>query len=124
MQTTLCNKTFLRDGEELEPEEVVDVGPDRAPRPLPEGNVQEGLALGLEAGEDFPTVHTGFQDLQGDLASHRFLLLGEEDLGEPALANRLTQGVGPYSGSEIDFIRVSGKGILFFRGQEGPNSGS
>ena len=52
------------------------------------------LPLDLEARQDLATVHAWLEQLERDTAAHRFFLLGQEDLGEAALAQRLAQGVG------------------------------
>ena len=51
----------------------------------------QGLALGLEAGDDFPGVHSRLDDLQGHLAAHGVALFGHEDHAHPALANLLAE---------------------------------
>src|SRR5437879_5978328 len=47
----------------------------------------QGLALGFEAGNHLPRIHTGFEDLQRDGAADRLPLLGHEDYAKAALAD-------------------------------------
>ena len=54
----------------------------------------QGLALGLEAGDDLLGVHPRLDDLQRDLAVDRSLLLGEEDDAHAALAELADDRVG------------------------------
>ena len=49
----------------------------------------QGLALGLEAGDDLAAVHAGLDDLEGDLAADRLLLLGHVDDAHAAFADLL-----------------------------------
>ena len=49
----------------------------------------QGLPLGLKAGDDLAGVHAGLDDLDGDLAAHRVLLLGYEDQPHTAFADLL-----------------------------------
>ena len=49
------------------------------------------LPLGLEAGDDLARVHARLEDLEGDLAADRLLLLGHEDDAEAAFADLLQQ---------------------------------
>jgi hypothetical protein len=51
----------------------------------------QGLALGLEAGDDVAGVHAQLDDLKGDLAADRFLLLSHIHHAHAALANLLQQ---------------------------------
>src|SRR5262249_41798636 len=53
------------------------------------------LPLGLEAGNDLARVHARLENLQGDLAAERLLLLGHEDDAEAAFADLLQQLVRP-----------------------------
>ena len=50
---------------------------------------RQRLALGLEAGQHFPGVHPGLDDLQRHPAGDRLALLGHPDGAEAALANLL-----------------------------------
>jgi hypothetical protein len=52
---------------------------------------RQGLPLRLEAGEDLPAVHAGLDDLQGNLAANRMLLLGHVDDAHAAFADLLEQ---------------------------------
>jgi hypothetical protein len=54
----------------------------------------EGLALGLEAGDDLFDVHAGLEDFQCDLAADGMLLLGHIDRAKAALADLLEELVG------------------------------
>ena len=54
----------------------------------------QGLALGLEAGEDLAAVHAGLDELQRDRAPDRLGLLGHVDRAHAAFADRLQQLVG------------------------------
>ena len=54
----------------------------------------QGLALGLEAGDDLLGVHARLDDLERDLAMDRALLLGEEDDAHAALAELADDRVG------------------------------
>src|SRR5207249_1576812 len=56
---------------------------------------RQRLALGLKAGNDLPGVHAQLDDLEGDPATNRFLLLGHIDNPAAALANFLEQLVTP-----------------------------
>ena len=51
----------------------------------------QGLALGLEAGDDLPGVHAQLDDLEGDTAADRFLLLGHVNHAHAAFADFLEQ---------------------------------
>ena len=55
----------------------------------------QGLALGLEAGDDLLGIHARLDDLQRDLAMDGPLLLGEEDDAHAALAEPADDRVGP-----------------------------
>ena len=55
----------------------------------------QGLALGLEPGDDLPGVHAGLDDLEGHLALDRLELLGHEHHPEAAFADLLQQLVAP-----------------------------
>jgi hypothetical protein len=55
----------------------------------------QGLAFGLEAGDHLGGVHTGLDDLEGDLAADGVLLLGHVDDAHAALADLLEQLVRP-----------------------------
>ncbi len=55
----------------------------------------QGLALGLEAGDDLAGVHAGLDDLECDLAADRFLLLGHVDGAHAPFADLLEQLVRP-----------------------------
>jgi hypothetical protein len=59
----------------------------------------QGLALGLEAGDDLAGVHAGLDDLEGDLAVHGLALLGHPDLAHAAFADLLQQLVGADDGA-------------------------
>src|SRR5678815_40056 len=52
------------------------------------------LPLRLEAGHDTRGIHTGFDDLEGDLAANGLALLGEPHFTHPAAANALEEAVG------------------------------
>ena len=52
---------------------------------------RQGLAFGLEAGDDLPRVHARLDDLERHLASDRLLLLGHEDGAHAALADLLEE---------------------------------
>ena len=54
----------------------------------------DGLALGLEAGEDLLGVHPGLDHLERDHARDGLALLGHPDGAEATLADLLAQGVG------------------------------
>ena len=51
----------------------------------------QGLALSLEASDDTLGVHAQLDDLEGDAASDRFLLLGHIDHTAPAFADLLKE---------------------------------
>ncbi len=51
----------------------------------------QGLAFGLEAGDDLAAVHAGLDDLERDLAADRLLLLGHVDDAHAAFADLLEQ---------------------------------
>jgi hypothetical protein len=79
-----------------------EVGPPRGSRPGIEhpGNIRvlhdgQGLALGLEAGNDRFGVHARSEHFQGDRATHRFFLLGLKDRAHSSFANFLEQPVWP-----------------------------
>ena len=55
---------------------------------------RQGLALGLEAGDDLFGVHARLDDLERDLAADGALLLGEEDDSHAALAELADDRVG------------------------------
>ena len=55
---------------------------------------RQGLALGLEAGDDLLGVHARLDDLQGHLAAHGLRLLGHVDDAHAPLADLLHQLVG------------------------------
>ncbi len=55
---------------------------------------RQGLALGLEAGDDLAAVHAGLDDLERDLAADRLLLLGHVDDAHAPFADLLEQLVG------------------------------
>ena len=55
---------------------------------------RQGLALGLEAGDDLLGVHAGLDDLQGHLAADGLRLLGHVDDAHAPLADLLQQLVG------------------------------
>ena len=55
---------------------------------------RQRLPLGLEAGDHLPRVHARLDDLQGHLAAHRLLLLGDEHQPEAPLADLLHELVG------------------------------
>ena len=52
---------------------------------------RQRLAFGFEAGDDLPGVHAQLDDLEGDAAAHRFLLLGHIDHAAAAFADLLEQ---------------------------------
>ena len=54
---------------------------------------RQRLPLGLEAGDDLAGVHARLDDLEGDLAADRLLLLGHVDDAHAALADLLDQPV-------------------------------
>jgi hypothetical protein len=54
----------------------------------------QGLALSLEARDDRPSIESGLDDLQSDVAAKRLRLLGHEDKPHPAFADLLKQFVG------------------------------
>jgi hypothetical protein len=60
---------------------------------------RQGLAFGLEAGDDLPGVHTGFDQLHRDQTLDRFALLGEVDRAHAALADELDDLVGANHGA-------------------------
>ena len=51
----------------------------------------QGLAFRLEAGDHLPCIHARFEDLEGDLAPHRLMLLRHEDEPETAFADLLQE---------------------------------
>jgi hypothetical protein len=53
----------------------------------------ESLALGLEAGDDCPSVHAELDELEGDAPTHGFLLLREIDNSAAAFTDLLEQFV-------------------------------
>ena len=55
----------------------------------------EGLAVGFEASDNGPGVHTQPDDFQGNTAAHGFLLLGHVDNAAAAFADFLQQFVSP-----------------------------
>src|SRR5262249_18882385 len=59
----------------------------------------QGLAFGLEAGDDLPRIHAGLDDLQSYFAANRLLLLGHEDDAEAAFADLLNELVRPDHGA-------------------------
>jgi hypothetical protein len=61
----------------------------RVEHPRDRGVVHErqGLALRLEAGDDLCGVKAGFDDLEGDVAADRPLLLRQPDLAHSPFAN-------------------------------------
>ncbi len=59
----------------------------------------QGLAFGLEPGDDLSGIHAGLDDLEGDLAPDRVLLLGHEDRAHAPLADFLEQLVRADLGS-------------------------
>ena len=97
-----------------------EVGPALLGRPGVEdaGNVGmvhqgQGLALGLEAGDDLLGVHAALDQLERDLAPHRLALLGGPDLAHPAFAELLHKTVGAdRSESGNVFRKVLGLGGL------------
>ena len=54
----------------------------------------QGLALGLEAGEDLARVHAGFDELQGDGATNGGGLFCFPDLAHASRANELAEQEG------------------------------
>ena len=54
----------------------------------------QGLAFGLEAGQDLIAAQIGLDDLEGDAARHRLGLLGHPDDAHAALAEFLQELVG------------------------------
>ncbi len=96
----LIGVAVLRDGDAVD-ELHHEVGPAGFGRPGVEdpGDVRvvhhgEGLALGLEPGDDLIAVHAGLDDLERDLATDGLLLLGHVDDAHAALADLLEQLVG------------------------------
>ena len=67
---------------------IVDLGDVRM---IHEG---QGLPFGLEASDDLAGIHTRLDDLEGDFAAHRALLLGDEDQPHAAFADLLYELVG------------------------------
>ena len=53
--------------------------------------MRQGLALGLEAGDDRLGVHAQLDDLEGDAAAHRCFLLGHINHAAAALADLFQQ---------------------------------
>ena len=51
----------------------------------------QGLALGLEPGDDLLAIHAGLDDLQGHPAADGMLLLGHEDGAHAPFADLLEQ---------------------------------
>jgi len=66
----------------------------------------EGLAFGLEAGDDLLRVHAQLDDLERHAPTHRLGLLGEVDDAEAALAQRVEDAVAPDA-----FGRPLGRGV-------------
>jgi hypothetical protein len=88
---------------------------------------REGLALGLEPGDDLGRVHAGLDHLDGHLAADRVLLLGHEHDAHAALPDLLQQAVRPDRRAR-PFRRglIDGAGQLRGRGVEeiaGPEVG-
>src|SRR5262245_60000002 len=59
----------------------------------------QGLALGLEAGDDLGTVHARLDDLNGDAAVNRLVLFGHVDYAKAGLADLLQKLVGADTGA-------------------------
>jgi hypothetical protein len=78
---------------------------------------RQGLALGLEAGDDLAGVEARLDHLEGDLAPHRVLLFGHVHHAEAALADALEElvaadgGAGALDGSR-DLDRCGLDGLL------------
>ena len=68
----------------------------------------QGLALGLEAGDDLLRVHARLDDLQGHRAADRLGLLGHVDDAHAPLADLLQQLVGADHGmaGDVDLERI------------------
>ena len=66
---------------------------------------RQGLALGLEPGQDIPRVHPPLDQLQRHLAADRPELLGEEDCAHPPLADLLSKLVA-LGDDRIDEVRT------------------
>ena len=64
------------------------------------GVVHQGqsLAFGLEAGDHFAAVQTGFDQFERDAPAHGLLLLGQPDLAHAALADFLQQVIAANNG--------------------------
>jgi len=60
---------------------------------------RQRLSLGLKAGDDLFGIHPELDDLEGDAAAHRFLLLCPIDDAAAALADFLEQLVGADAGT-------------------------
>ena len=54
-------------------------------------NADLGLALCLEAGDHLPSIHSQFDDLQGDLSLHWLALFRHPDSAKPAFADLLQE---------------------------------
>jgi len=78
---------------------------------------RQRLALGLEAGDDLVGVHAQLDDLQGDLPSDRFLLLGQPHGAETALAERFDQAVAADRLAGLLGRAVGARGISDERGR-------
>ncbi len=70
----------------------------RRPGVVDTGNVRvvhqsQRLALGLEARNDLPRVHPGFDDLERHLTAHRLALFRQPHLPHPARADPLQQTI-------------------------------
>ncbi len=59
---------------------------------------RQGLALGLEAGDNGTRIHARLEDLEGHLAADGLRLLGHEDHAEAPLADLLEELVGADDG--------------------------
>jgi hypothetical protein len=59
---------------------------------------RQGLAFGLEAGDHLPRIHARLDDLEGNLAPDRVLLLGQEHRAHAPFADLLQEFVGTDDG--------------------------
>ena len=61
----------------------------------------QGLAFGLEAGENLTGIHARLDYLEGDLALNRLLLVGKIDDATPTLADFLQQLVATNAATRL-----------------------
>ena len=73
---------------------------------------RQRLPLGLEPGDDLFGVHPQLDDLEGDLAPHRLVLLRHPHAAHAALADELQKFVG----ADAHAFTFSGRGLGFGRG--------